>query len=299
MAIKPIECIMGLLVAATWGMGMVFAKAGIEHFPPMLLMTLRSILTTLVLLWFVKIPRGSLMWLFFVAAVSGTLQFGLTLTGLKHVDASIAALIVQLEVPILVLLGVIFLHEKPDQRKWIGIALAVVGVLVISGQPRISNSWDAVLLLVGGSIAWAVGQIMVRSLQNIDGLTVCAWTAVLSIPQLVFCSLLFETGQYTAIVSAGWEAWSAVIYLGLVMTAGGYGLWYTLVRRHPVNNVAPFLLTLPIFSIIGGVLLLGEQLTLSMIIGGAIIIGGVALIVLERKQKTEEQTRLEPIKEHI
>ena len=75
--------------------------------------------------------------------------------------------------------------------------------------------------------------------------------------------------------------WAAVLYLGLIMTAFGYGIWYSMVRRNPVSRVVPFLLLLPIFSILGGVLFLGESLTLFTAIGGLIIVGGVAIITIE------------------
>ena len=281
---------MGVAVALTWGMGMVFAKAAIEHFPPMLLMAFRSVLTALVLVWFVKIPKKSLVQIALIAAISGTLQFALTLTGLLSIDAGVAALITQLEVPFLILLGFIFLSEKPSIRIWVGIGIAFAGVFIVTGAPQHSSSWFAILLVVGGSIAWAVGQVMVRALKDINGLTLVAWVAVFAGPQLFASSFIFETGQLEAIKSAGWIVWAAVVYLGLVMTALGYGMWYSLVRNHPVAKVAPFLLLLPVFSMLGGVLFLGEHLTLYTILGGTIIIGGVAFITLERKPDENTNT---------
>jgi O-acetylserine/cysteine efflux transporter len=76
------------------------------------------------------------------------------------------------------------------------------------------------------------------------------------------------------------------------MTALGYSLWYTLIRRHPVGQVAPFLLLLPVFSVIGGITLLGEQLTLHVALGGAVVIAGVAFILFERVPPTELSAKL-------
>lgn len=273
---------MGVAVALTWGMGMVFAKAAIEHFPPMLLMAFRSVLTAMVLIWFVSPPIKSISRIFLIAAVSGTLQFALTLTGLLNIEAGVAAMITQLEVPFLVLLGFLFLKERPSLRTWTGIAIAFSGVFIVTGAPQISSAGISIVLVMGGSMAWAVGQAMVRALNNINGLTLVAWVAVFAAPQLFISSAIFETGQLEAIRTAGWVVWAAVVYLGLVMTALGYGMWYTLVRRHPVGKVAPFLLLLPIFSVIGGVLFLGEAPTLYTIFGGVIIIGGVGFIALEK-----------------
>lgn len=277
-----IDALMGVAVAMVWGMGLVFAKAAIAHFPPILLMSLRFTVTALALVWFVKPPKGTMKALFWVAIVSAAIQYSLTFTGLKGLDAGVTALIVQLEVPFLTLLGALLLKEVTGLRKWLGIGVAFVGVAIIVGTPAVAVAWGSVALVIGGSFIWAVGQIMVRRLKAIDGLTVTAWVAVFAAPQLLVMSLIFERGQIEAVQSAGPVVWVAVAYLGLVMTALGYGLWYSLIRRHPVSQVAPFLLLLPVFSLAGGALFLGETLDWRTVFGGVIVIAGVAVIVVER-----------------
>jgi len=98
-------------------------------------------------------------------------------------------------------------------------------------------------------------------------------------------SAIFETGQISAIQSAGWVVWSTVAYLGLIMTALGYYMWYTLIRRAPVSEAAPYLLTLPLFSMLGGWFFLGEEISTQTLLGGIIIISGVTLIVFEPIKK--------------
>ena len=66
------------------------------------------------------------------------------------------------------------------------------------------------------------------------------------------------------------------------LTALGYGIWYHLLGRYPINQVAPFLLLLPVTSVIGSVVVLGETLSLPVAIGGAVVVAGVAFIVLEK-----------------
>lgn len=280
--LKPLDYLLGIGVALTWGMGLVFAKAAIEHFPPILLMALRFTVTALALVWFVKPPLGQMGRFALIAFVAAAVQYSLTFTGLKGLDASVAALVVQLEVPFLVLIGWLALGETPGLRKWLGIAVAFVGVALIAGAPRLAGSWGAIGLVIGGAFTWAIGQAMVRKLDNVGGMTVTAWVAVWAVPQLFLMSFLFETGHRAAIASAGAIVWGAVAYLGLVMTAFGYGMWYTLIRRNPVSQAAPFLLLLPICTIAGGALFLGERLSLATALGGAVVLIGVALILSER-----------------
>ena len=278
--LKPIEVLMALTVPLVWGMGLVFAKGAIDHFPPILLMALRFTLTASVLVWFVPIPKKHLKSLFGIAIIAAAIQYSLTFTGLKGLDAGIAALIVQLEVPFLVILGIIFLKEKAEKKTFIGIAMAFTGVAIMTQQNDIRVNINSVFLVVLGGLAWAVGQVLIRKLIDIRVMQITAWVAVFAVPQLFFMSAIFETGQIEALQNASSIVWWAVVYLGLVMTAFGYLLWNNLIRNHNVGKVAPFLLLLPIFSLIGGVVFLGETPTLLMLIGGVIILLGVGLITI-------------------
>lgn len=280
MPFSRLDLAMALTVPLVWGMGFVFAKGAIGHFPPILLMCLRFTLTALVLVWLVRIPRGNLLRLCGVAVIACAIQYSLTFTGLKGLQAGIAALIVQLEVPFLVLLGALFLGETPGLRKWLGIAIAFAGMAVMASTGDFGADITSALMVVGGAFFWAMGQVMIRALKDIEGLQVTAWTAVFAAPQLLIMSLIFEDGQVEALQAAGPVVWGAVLYLGLVMTGFGYALWNTLIRKHDVGRVAPFLLLLPVFSVIGGMLFLSETPDPARLWGGLVILLGVAVITI-------------------
>ena len=280
---KFIHILMAIAVPLIWGTGFVVAKGAISEFPPILLMAFRFLVTSLVLVWFVKPPIGQLRALFLIAIVAAAIQYSLTFSGLKGLDAGFAALIVQLEVPFLVILGAILLGERPSQRKWLGIIIAFVGVGLLVGKVEFNNAWGSVILVILGALTWAIGQIFVRKLKNIDGLTITAWTAVFATPQLFIMSLIFESDHVELILSADLSIWWAVLYLGLIMTALGYYFWNTLIRTYEIEKVAPFLLLLPVFSLLGGVIFLEELVSTVKILGGLIVILGVAFVSLEKK----------------
>lgn len=275
---------LSVLVALIWGMGFVVAKGGMAHFPPILLMALRFSITALALVWFLGPVGRNMGRLVLISVVGASVQYALTFTGVKGLGAGLSALVVQLEVPFLVLLGALLLCERPTADKWLGIAIAFAGVGLIAAQERFTGSLLPVALVMGGAFLWAFGQVLVRGLKDMTGLSVTAWTAVLATPQLFLLSALFETGQVEAIRTAGTAAWGAALYLGLIMTTLGYFLWNSLILSNEVGLVAPFLLLLPVFSVIGGVLFLGETLTLSRLAGGTVVLTGVALITLSRPQ---------------
>ena len=286
MALRAQDMALGIVVALIWGMGVVFAKAAIDHFPPILLMALRFAVTAGALVWFVRPPWPQMVRIFWIALVSAAIQYSLTFNGLRGLDASTAVLVLQLEVPFLVLLGAVLLKETPGLRKWLGIAFAFLGVAFIAGEPKLGGAWASLVLVISGAFVWAVGQVMVRRLVSLDGMTLIAWVAVFAAPQLFAFSFAIEGDPRPYIAGANWIVWGTVVYLGLVMTALGYTLWYSLIRRHPVGQVAPFLLLLPVFSVIGGITLLGESLTLQVALGGAVVIAGVAFILFERASQS-------------
>ena len=114
------------------------------------------------------------------------------------------------------------------------------------------------------------------------GLTLIAWVAVFAAPQLLVSSWIFERDQLAAIANATTVVWAAVVYLALVMTALGYAIWYHLLGKYDVNQIMPFLLLLPVITVLGSVILLDETLTPQLTIGGLISIIGVTIINVAR-----------------
>jgi O-acetylserine/cysteine efflux transporter len=274
--------LMALAVPVIWGMGLVFAKAALDFFPPILLVAFRFGVTALALVWFVKPPWHLMGKIMVISMVSVVIQYSFTFTALKHLDASVTVLFIQAEVPILILLGAVFLGERPSRRKLAGIALTFIGVILIAGDPQLKGAYQPLFLLLVGVTTWAIGQVMIRQLGEVGGFTLIAWVAIVSTPQLFLASWVLEDNHWQLIREANWVVWGTVVYLGLVMTALGYGLWYHLLGRYPVNQVAPFLLLLPVTSVIGSVVVLDETLSLPVAMGGAVVIAGVAFIVLEK-----------------
>jgi O-acetylserine/cysteine efflux transporter len=199
------------------------------------------------------------------------------------IDASLGGIIVQLEVPFSVLLAVIFFRERPGLLRIIGMTVSFIGIALIAGKPSLSGQLEGILLTASGALVWAIGQIMYKRISSqIDGLTGIAWIGVIAAPQMLIGSMIFETGQVDALMNASWVGWASVVYLGLIMTVVGYGIWFTVLARNPVSHVMPVLLVLPIFTVLFSMLLLGERPSLEVLLGGVTILAGVSLIVFSK-----------------
>ena len=278
------QVLLALIVPITWGFGYVLTKIGMDHFSPLLLMSLRFGIAGLVLVWFTKPPWGHMRDLFMVAFIGSTIQYGFTYYGLKGIDVSTASILVQLEGPILALLSTLILKERLGWPRALGMGLAFAGVVVIAGEPRLSESLDSVALVISGAAFWAIAQIMISRLKSLSGITILAWVAIIASPQMLLISLVIEKGQWHSIVSADLQDWSIVFYLSFIMTVIGYSIWYHLLRICDVSKLSPFLMLLPVSSIIAGIVLLEEQFTLTMGIGGLLIMAGVASTLVNWRQ---------------
>lgn len=288
---KPVDVCTAVAVAVIWGMGFIIAKAAMSHFSPILLMALRFTLTAFCLIWFFRPPLNLFKNLFWISLVSAAIQYSLTFNGVKGIDASTAGLLVQLEVPFGLIMAWLFLGDRISIKQAIGIIVSFLGAVLIIGEPKLSGDLVYAFMVIGGAFTWSVGQIMIKKLGHIGGFMLITGVAVFAAPQLFIASWLFESNQLQQIQTANLPAWAAVAYLGLIMTALGYALWYRLLGLYTVNQVMPFLLLLPVTSVIGGIIFLGESLTIKITIGGLMALTGVALITIQRSPfKAVKQT---------
>ena len=284
--LKNSELILAASVPLLWGIGFTFAKAGLNEFPPLFLMGLRFSLASLVLVWFVPIPRGQLKQIFWISFVGSTLQYGMTFTGLSMLDASLAIIIIHLEVPFSVLLAAIILKDNPGIQRILGMLISFAGIVLIAGQPSLSGQLYAILLTAAGAMMWAVGQVMVKRLENPpSGFALTAWIGVFSGPQMILGSFIFEDSQFESLANASWIGWGVILYLALIMTVLGYGIWYRVLSRNPVSKVMPVMLLLPVFTIASSMFFLGEHPSLMIFMGAAVVIGGVSMIVITKDSK--------------
>lgn len=283
------DILIAVLVACIWGFGFTLAKAALADFPPIFLMALRFTLTAAVLVWFVRPPTGYMGRIAMISIVGAGVQYSITFTGLKGLDASAAIFIIQLEPAFAALLAAIFLKDMIGWRRALGMALAFTGVLILAGEPTIRGAYVSAAMVALGSALFAMGQIMTKALKGaVGGFQLTAWIAVFAVPQLFLGTALFEDNHWSHVRDAGLVVWIAVLYLGLIMTALGYGLWYRLINTYSINLVMPFILLLPFATVLSAIVLLGERPGSFVLLGGAVTILGVAVIIIRENPFTRK-----------
>jgi len=287
LAIRPLHLLLFVAVAAIWGVNFAVVKIGVLQFPPILLMTLRWALVGIVLAPFVKRPHGCWPQVVAVSVTLGFVHFALMATGLQNLDAATAAIAIQLQVPFAALLAAVFFDDRLGWRRASGLAVAFLGVALIAGEPRLDGHYQALGLGVAAACIWSIANVQIKKLHAVGGFTLNAWVGILAAPQLALASFLLEDGQMAALASADWRAWFSVFYQVVMVVIVGYGSWYWLLRRYGVNQVMAFTLLVPIFGVLSGVVVLGEDLTAALVAGGVLTVIGVGIIVLRRPRLVE------------
>ena len=170
-------------------------------------------------------------------------------------------------------------------RQLAGTCIALVGIVTIVGAPSLAGQMTGVALILTGCFCWALGQVMLRRLGDVmSGFQITAWVGTIAAPQMLLASMLIEGNPLPALAAAAPIAWATVLYLGVVMTVVGYSAWYFLLSKYPVPMVMPVLLLLPVSTIMGAVTFLGEHPDPNVLLGGAIVVGGVSAVIVEPAQ---------------
>ena len=281
------DSLIAAIVPIFLGFGFVIAKPAMEYLPPFLLMGLRFTFVALLLVWWFPIPKGYLKRIFFASLIANTTQYSITYTGLSFIDASAAVLLVQTEVPFGVLFAYFMLKEKPTIKALIGIAIAFVGVYILTGSPNLDGKFLGVSLTIIGSAVWALGQVLVKPLsKEIHPLALVAWLGLFSGPILITLSSIFDGNTINYFKNASFEAWMIAIYLGFIMQPITYGCFYYVLKNNPLYKVLPIVtMGIPPTGLLAAIFLLGEEPTKELFIGGTIIIIWVILIVFTKPNK--------------
>ena len=282
MPLRPLHVAVLVLVTFFWGMNFAAAKIGLEQLPPIFMMALRWGLLGLMLAPFVPLPHGRWRQVLLVSFTLGFLHFSLMFWGLRELDAATAAIAIQLQVPFAALLAATVFQDRLGWWRAGGLAIAFAGVSIIAGEPRLEGHYFALGLVIVAACLWSVANMQIKLMGEINGMTLNAWIGVLATPQLVLGSWLLEEGQFAALAAADWRAYASIAYQAIIVVAFGYGLWFRMLRRYDVNQVMPFILLVPIFGVLSGVLILGETLTLIFMLGGLLTIFGVGIIIFRR-----------------
>ena len=280
------DLFLAMLVPCVLGFGFVIAKPAMESFPPILLNGLRWSLSGILMFYFFPFPKNFIKQMLIISFIGCTVQYSLSFYGLKILDGASATLFVQAEIPFGILIAYFSLGERVPLKNIIGLIIAFIGIVILSGNPNLEGKLIGVILILSGAFLWSLAQVFAKDVsEKIGGLALTAWLGIFSGPQCIIASYFIEGNTFDYIFKATSEAWIIVIYLAVGMNVIGYSCWYSVLSRNPVNNVMSVLLLFPITGLLTSIFVLNETPNSYAYFGGAIIISGVAMILINKRSK--------------
>lgn len=276
------DLLLVLVVVLAWAGNFLTSALAMREIPPFLFTALRFALLALPLAWLVKRPASG-QWprLMAVCLCIGVLHFGLSFTALKLAgDLTSPAIVMQSYVPMTTLLAWWLLGERFAWRTGLAIALSFAGVLVLGFDPIVLDRPMALVLMLISAAFLAVGTVMMKGLRDLDVASQQGWTALFSVLPLLAISAWLEPGALLRLPQASWVAWAGALYAAFISSLLGHGLYYVLVQRHPVARVMPWLLLVPLLAMGLGIAFWGDRPGPRLLVGGAMVLGGVLLIAL-------------------
>ncbi|WP_081922061.1 EamA family transporter, partial [Hydrogenophaga intermedia] len=249
------DALRALAVVVIWGLNFVVMKLGLQSISPMLLGALRFAAASLPFLLFVRPP--ALPWRFIAGygLVQGLGQFGFLFLGLKlGMTAGMASVVMQTQAFFTLMLAVPLLGERVRANQWLGLGVALAGLLMIAsahGEGPGQMTLAGFVLTLSAAAMWALSNIVARrasQLARYEPFPFVVWSSVF--PILPFALIALATDGAASVqqqlAGMGVGAWFAVLYLALGATLLAYSLWTRLLQRHAATRVTPFSLLVPV-----------------------------------------------------
>jgi O-acetylserine/cysteine efflux transporter len=282
--------LLATMVTLVWGLNVVVTKWGVDLIPPVFFAGLRFLLVAMLLVPWLRPVPGQMRRVVWIGLTSGALHFGLILVGYSlTAHAAPVAVALQVNIPFMVLLAVIFLGEKVGPWRIFGMTVAFAGILVLGFDPVAFDDPLALIVVCIGACSFAVSVILMRGISGAHPMQIQAWIAAVSFPALFVVSALLETGQVDALAEAGGTGLAAVAYTGIGASIFGHGGMFYLLQRHPVTVMVPFMIAPPMLGMFFSIWINGDPVTAKLAIGGLMTFSGVAIIQVREALKARRQ----------
>lgn len=287
--------IVWLILCGIWGSTWLFIKIGLTDLPPFTFAGIRFLLASMILTLMVIVrrapwPRTRREW--GLIAVVGVLQFalnyGLVFWGEQYISSGLAA-VLQSTFPVF---GLVIAHfylsqERMTIAKVAGVSLGVFGVAVIfSDQLTIAGNIALLgsIALVASAFFGSYSNVLVKAYgTKIDPQVFAAGQMVFGFVPLLAIGIFVEGNP----LRFNWTAKAIVclLYLVVVGSVLAFALYYWLVGKMAVTKTMLIALVTPVVAVILGIVILHERLNWRLLAGGACIISGIALIVLQKQRR--------------
>jgi len=268
-------------MAALWGASWPWGRIAAQAMPPLSAAAVRFVLASVVLLLFLhcsgrleEVRRITLQqWrALCCASAVGILGYSMFFfAALKSVPAGRAAVVVALNPVLTLLFATLLFREAVNRAMCLGVVLAVIGALYALSEGSVNA-----MARGPAEAGELIGKLI---LSSVDSFTTTTLTAVIGAVFLSSASLALEgPSGWRHMLEAPAEAWWSILALAVGATALAYAWYLNGVQRLGATTATAYMSLVPVFGMVLSSLWLGEPLTDSLLIGGALAILGMVLM---------------------
>lgn len=282
------------LVCLLWGINVVMMKISTEGFPPALTAGLRNLVAAgifVVVLVAMKQPvfhRDRRLLHGMAIGVLFAFDFFFMYTGVQYTNAS-RTIIFMYTHPIWVAVGAhfFFSYDRLTWKRILGLLLAMGGIAsVFATRPEELpvNYWIGDIMIIVSALFWAATTVYIKAMSDrfqVTAVHILFYQLIFSVPLLLILAAIFERGfaiNVTPVI-----AWS-LVYQTIVVAAASYLVWYWMITRYHVTNLAVFSMLTPLFGVLAGVMIRGEALTTWLLVGLGLVLAGIYLVTAGRRE---------------
>jgi O-acetylserine/cysteine efflux transporter len=275
------DILAALSVAIVWGLTFIAIKVGVGETTPLMLAALRFLFASVPMVFFLAPPKAPAWAVVVYGLLIGVGQFGVLFIAVRQgFPVGLSSLVIQAQVFFTILFAWGFLGEQPRRAQIVGAAVGFAGMAIIGSERLAGASLGPFLLVMLAALFWGSGNVLAKSVGKVDMLAFTVWSSLAAPLPLLALSLMFEGAKgLAALADPGWKLIVSVLVISYGGTLFGYGLWARLLAHHSAATVAPFALLVPVVGMIAGALLFGETLSAVELVGGVLVMAGLALSV--------------------
>jgi O-acetylserine/cysteine efflux transporter len=275
------DILAALSVAIVWGLTFIAIKIGVGEATPLMLAALRFFFAAVPMVFFLASPKAPAWAVVLYGLLIGAGQFGVLFIAIHEgFPVGLASLVIQAQVFFTILLAWALLGESPSRVQIVGAAVGFLGMAVIGSERLAGASLGPFVLVILAAVFWGSGNVLAKSVGKVDMLAFTVWSSLAAPAPLFALSLLVEgKSSLAALAHPSLKLVLSVLTISYGGTLFGYGLWARLLAHHSAATVAPFALLVPMVGMIAAALLFGETLSALEVVGGALVMVGLALNV--------------------
>lgn len=286
------DMLLAALVASLWGLNFVVIDWGMSGIPPLLFAAIRFAVVALAVV-VVPRPQTGLRVIVGVGLFMSLGQFALLYTSLAlGLSPGLAALLMQAQAVFTIVLAAVALRERPSAMQVAGVSLGVIGLAIVAVFRGGDAPVLAVCLALAAALSWAVGNVISRRAGVVTGvgrggtLSLTVWSSlVVPVPALALSFVIDGPAAIGAGLAAiGPQAVVSTLYTAGLCTLFAYAVFNGLLGRNPSAAVVPWILLAPVVAMASAALLLGEAPSVGEVVGGAVLVAGVLVSGIRRRQ---------------